>query len=175
MTELDAIRRDIARLSTDLSRGVAATSVLLDQLQRQQSELSRKIEEKVHRDHESDLKLAAELAEVKTKLRVLDQLADLPERLAKLEGLHEQVKADATGKHEIAKKAIESGEKKEDRKLEEKKIRADQRKATLQFWGAVLVVGLPGVLALLWNLLGLPGEPPMPHAEPPASHSSAPP
>lgn len=173
MAEMEAIRRDIARLSTDLSKGVSATSVLIEQLQRQHTELARKIEEKVHRDHESDLKLAAELAEIKTKLKALDQFADLPERLAKLEGSHEHVKADVTGKHEVAKKAIESSEKKEDRELEKRRILSSERKARLQFWSAILVIALPGFLALLWRVLELPGDPPSPPS-PSAATSASP-
>lgn len=182
MSDLDGIRRDVAKLASDLSRGVSATSVLIEQIQKQLNEVARRLDEKVREDHQGALKLAADLAEIKTKLDGLrtdaDHLSGTPERIAKLEAGHEHVRADITGKHDMAKDlakvTVESHEKKEDRLLEEKKIKAEQHKAKLQFWGAVAVVSLPGIIALLWHLFGLPGSPPTtPSAPRPPTHSAA--
>lgn len=176
MSELDGIRRDIAKLGSDLSRGVSAASVLIEQVQKQLNEVSRRLDDKIREDHQGAVKLAAEMAEIKTKLDGLrsdtEHLSGTAERIAKLEAGHEHVRADITGKHDLAKVAVESNEKKEDRRLEERKLRTDERKARLQFWGAIGVVALPGLLALLWHLLGLPGNPPTPGAPPASSHSS---
>lgn len=176
MSELDGIRRDIGRLGQDLSKGLSATTVLLEQAQRQLGELSRRLDEKVKEDHHSDLARATQLAEIRTKVEsLLQSVGDIPERVAKLEAGHEHVRSDITGKTDVRAIVAERDDKKEDRALERKRLAGEQRRATLQFWSGIAVVSIPGLIALVWHLLGIGGEPPAaptPHAEHGAEHST---
>jgi hypothetical protein len=177
MTEQDLhdLRRDVARLGQDLSRGLSATTVLIEQASKQLAELSRRVDDKVKEDHVSAIDIASKLSEIRTRLDSMqNQLGDIPDRLTKLETSHEHVAKDITGKHDLAKVAIETSEKKEDRALEERKLKADQRKATLQFWGGIAVVALPGLISLILHLLGIPSSSTSHEARPesPPTHES---
>jgi len=174
MTEQDLhdLKRDVARLGQDLSRGLSATTVLIEQASKQLAELSRRVDEKVRDDHAAAIDITSKLTEIRTRLDFAQsQLGDLPDRVAKLETSHEHVAKDITGKHDLAKVAIEAGEKKEDRALEERKLKADQRKATLQFWGGIAVVALPGLISLILHLMGIPSPPATPRGARPESPS----
>lgn len=164
MTSMAEHSRDIAKLASDLSHGISAVSVLIEQQQKQLNELTTKFDARVRDEHSAEVRIAGELATLKSNLLTLQgnisTLMAMAERIAKLEAGQEHVLSDITGKHDLVKVIHESSEKKEDRRLEEEKVRADERKARLQFWGTVAVVALPGIIALLWNLLGLPGQPP---------------
>lgn len=158
MIDLENVRRDIQRLSSDLSKGLAATTVLIQQAQQQLSDLSRRLEEKVQRDHERDIRLAGELSEIKTKLERSKEWDELIEKVTKIEAVFE-VKADITGRHSTA-------QAEEERRLENKKIEHEARREKLRFWGVVIAVALPGLFALIWQVLGLQGDPPPVHPPP---------
>ncbi len=171
--ELAEIRRDISKLGVELGRGMSAASILIEQTKGSIAEVGRRLEQKVRDDHVTEVERARELGEIRATLdglnRDLQQLAPLPTLLAKLEAGQDHLKGDVTGKHEIEKVKTEAGVKKEE-------IASDERKAKLQFWGAIAVVALPGMIAMVWQILGFPGNPPTtPSAHPETPSISAPP
>lgn len=171
---LNEIRRDIAKLGTDLARGMGAAHLMIETAQKQISDLGTRLEGKIKEDHRNEVVRAGELGQLKAQLDSMDEtlkkLAGLPEKFARLEANHEHIKDDVTGRHEIAKVHAESAEKKEERELEKKKIAADERKAKLQFWGAIAAVSLPGIISMVWQIFGFAGSPPTP----PAAHPELP-
>lgn len=152
------MRRDLSKLGTDLARGMGAAHLMIEQVQRSVTDVTSRFDTKSREDHAREVTSATERGVILTKLeelrRDLDALAGLPERVVKLETGHEHIKSDVTGKHTVEKAHVESKDKKEERELEAKKIASEERRSKRQFWSAILVVALPGVIAVILQLVG---------------------
>ncbi len=162
--ELAELRRDVGKLGIELGRGMSAASILIEQTKGSLAEFGRRFDQKVRDDHGAEVELARDLGEIRAKVeaieRSLHSLSGLPALIARLEAWQDHLKGDVTGKHSIERLHVEAGAKKEDREVEKVKIASDERKAKLQFWGAIAVVALPGMLAMVWHLFGFAGSPP---------------
>lgn len=161
---LAEVRRDIGKLSAELGRGMSAANILIEQVKGSIADISRRLDQKVRDDHHGDVKLAEDLGKISAKIEAMEkdlsQLSSLPAMLARLEAGHDHLRGDVTGKHDVEKTKVEVADKKEDREVEKAKIAADERRAKLQFWGAIAAVALPGIISMLWQIFGMHGDPP---------------
>lgn len=170
--ELKELRREVGRLSTVVASGFSASTVLVESTQKTLTEIAAKLDGKIRDDAAKEAARSEKMGEFKAKLDGVSDLPNIRDRLAKLETSQDHIEKDVTGKHDVIKTHQESVEKDKDRKLDFEKLASEARVAKLRFWASIWTVAVPGILALLWQIFEVPGEPPPTPRPAAAEHSS---
>jgi chromosome segregation ATPase len=170
MNEISQIRADINRLNSNISTGMASVNVLIEQAQKGVASIGERLDRKTREDNDRDLANARELAQTVTRLSMLvermNEIARSVDDHSKRLTAMETVRDDVTGSFKLATAQLVSTEKDKERIHERKK-------AVIQFWVTICTLALPGIIALIWALMGLPGQPPGPpqSSRPPAAQA----